>query len=71
MSDKDQPFRMWRYWREDKGLKTAAEVYYPNAFRNDQFLHHAMMMVEQGKALIEKRMAELAEQEPDDDDQEN
>lgn len=68
MSAKDQPLRMWPYWREDKGLERAAAEYFPNAFRTDPYLHHAMMMVEQGKALIEKRMAELAELEPDDEE---
>lgn len=70
MSAKDQPFRMWPYYRDTKGTEIAAGVYFPNSFRNDPYLANALMMVEQGKALIEKRMAELAELEPDDD-QEN
>ena len=70
MSAKDQPFRMWPYYRDTKGTEIAAGVYFPNSFRNDPSLYNALMMVEHGKALIEKRMAELAELEPDDD-QEN
>lgn len=67
MSAKDQPFRMWEYYRDTKGIEIAAGVYFPNSFRNDPHLANALMMVEQGKALIEKRMAELAELEPDDE----
>lgn len=67
MSAKDQPFHMWEYYRDAKGTEIAAGVYFPNAFRNDPCLARALAMVADGKALIEKRMAEL---EPDDD-QEN
>lgn len=70
MSAKDQPFRMWEYYRDTKGIEIAAGVYFPNSFRRDPTLARALAMFEDGKALIENRMAELAELEPDDD-QEN
>ena len=70
MSSKDLPLRMWEYYRDTKGTEIAAGAYFPNAFRDDPCLSRALAMVEDGKSLIEKRMAELAELEPDDD-QEN
>lgn len=68
MSAKDLPFRMWEYYRDTKGTEIAAGAYFPTAFREDPALARALAMVEDGKALIEKRMAELAEaQEPEDE----
>lgn len=67
MSDKDPQFRMWPYYRDKNGLEHAAETCYPNSFRDDAQLARALAMIEDGKTLIEKRMAELAELEPEDD----
>lgn len=49
----DKPAHMWPYWRDDKGLSTAAYEYYPEAFAKEQILKVAMMQIHLAKTTID------------------
>lgn len=67
MANKDQPARMWKYWLEDKGLETAAEDHYPQAFKTDPILAVALAQYHTALAMIDIRMEQRANEEDDNE----
>lgn len=54
-----QPLYMWGYWRDDKGLRSALEDYYPELL-NDPKIAWAMSSIQAAKLMIDNRILELS-----------
>lgn len=62
----DQPLRMFGYWEEKKGLKTAVQEYYPQVFRSDPVLYMAWTQIQTAEAALRQRIKELELEEPEE-----
>ncbi len=58
MIEKDQPYDMWNYWRDKYGILEALKSYYPTMLESSGELQHAVILVENGKRLINSIMEE-------------
>jgi hypothetical protein len=62
------PYHMWAYWRDKKGLHDAIDDYYPE-MKDDLRMRRALAQIETGVRAINALMAELAEHEVSSDNE--
>ena len=58
MDEQDQPFSMWSYWRDKKGIAEALEDYYSHLLASSGELQHALFLIRNGERLINSIMEE-------------
>lgn len=54
---------MWSFWRDKKGYEYALESQYSDLLKSDECLQTYLNHIEVAKHLINKRMAQLADEE--------
>ena len=58
MAEQDQPFHMWSYWRDKKGIVEALEDYYSQILADSGELQHALFLIKNGERFINSIMEE-------------
>lgn len=61
----DQPYHMWKYWRDKKGYRNALRDYYPEVAAT-HFIDHKLMNIALARLAIDHYMECL---EADEDDE--
>lgn len=55
------PAHMWRYWRDDKGVKAALRDYYPDHLAANHKLAAALAQIENAEAAIDAEFVHLSD----------
>lgn len=53
----EEPYHMWRYWRDKKGYEEALSDYYPDTLTNNPQLQLALAQLQNAKVTIDAIMA--------------
>ena len=61
----DQPFHMWKYWRDKKGIERALTEYYSTLLEQSFMLKQAFISIQSAELLINAVFRKLTEEEQD------